>query len=130
VAPLVTPLVSAAALAERLTEHGFRPVLDLDPSANAFELTTRRTLGRILTEAATNILRCAPIGSACQITLRVDDDTATLRVVSPSTGDYEAGSGRRSDLSLGRGLRGIQERSSSPAAPSAPGRSTGTGPWP
>lgn len=110
VAPLVLPSVTAAALAHRLAERGHHPVLELDPHADDIDPTTQRTLGRILTEAATNILRYAPAGSTCQIGLRVEDTGVTLNVVSPLADNGLAGSGRRSDLSLGWGLRGVRER--------------------
>lgn len=104
-AALVSPSAVAQGLAEQLAEHGYLPVLDIDPDASSLDQTTARTLTRIMQEATTNILRYAPTGSTCQLTLGVDDAEAQLSVVSP------LGSGeRRSDLSLGWGLRGIRER--------------------
>lgn len=101
---------SVEAAGQELIENGHHPVLDVDPGADALDPTTQRTLSRILTEAATNILRYAPAGSGWHITLGLDGADATLRVVSPLWGSPAAESGRRSDLSLGWGLRGTRER--------------------
>jgi signal transduction histidine kinase len=104
--PMVTPGAEALALASRLAEHGHRAVLDVDPAAEGLDVTTQRTLTRVMQEATTNILRYAPPGSVCHYTLAVQDGGVRLSVVSPRT----AGGERRSDLSLGWGLRGIRER--------------------
>lgn len=121
--PLVTPLATAAALARQLDRNGYRAVLDIDPAADALDSTTQRTVSRIMQEAATNILRYAPAGSACSFTLVIG---RTESVVGPDqVGGGESGSVTgvrlvivsalavskvRSDLSLGWGLRGIRER--------------------
>lgn len=103
--PLGTPLASARALAGQLADHGHHLVLDIDPAANALDVTTQRTLSRIMQEAATNILRYAPTGLPCHCALAVGDTGVRLSVASPM-----ASSDRTADLSLGWGLRGIRER--------------------
>lgn len=59
-APLATPGATARALGEQLTESGHRPELEIDPLAEDLDVTTQRTLARIMQEATTNILRYAP----------------------------------------------------------------------
>lgn len=103
-APLVPPVASAEALGRRLRESGFDPVLAIDPVADALEPTTQRTLVRIMQEATTNIVRYAPSKSRCDYTLGVEGPEVILTVASLVAG------GRQSDLSLGWGLRGAQER--------------------
>lgn len=103
--PLIAPRVITQTLARRLTENGFHPVLDIDPDADDLDPTTQRTLGRIMQEATTNILRYTPAGSDCRYELLVGPEGVRLRIDSPLAGDE-----RRSDLSLGWGLRGIRER--------------------
>jgi signal transduction histidine kinase len=103
--PLITPLACADALARRLVENGYHPVLEIDPAADDVDPTTQRTLVRIMQEGATNMLRYTPAGSTCRFTLALDDDQVRLTIASP-TSPRE----RTSDLSLGWGLRGIGER--------------------
>jgi len=104
-APLTSPLAIGRALGAQLSENGHHPIVDIDPRAEDLDVTTQRTLARIMQEATTNILRYAPERSLCRYTVAVDDDGVWLSVVSPlATGE------RRSDLSLGWGLRGIRER--------------------
>jgi signal transduction histidine kinase len=105
-APVVTPRAEALALVSALADHGHRAVLDVDPAADGLDVTTQRTLTRVMQEAATNILRYAPPGSVCHYTLVIDETGVRLRVVSPRP----VGGEHRSDLSLGWGLRGIRER--------------------
>jgi signal transduction histidine kinase len=104
-APLASPSASARALVSQLAENGHHPVMDIDPEADDLDVTTQRTLTRIMQEATTNILRYAPEGSLCRYTVAVEDDGVRLSVVSPV-----ASGERGSDLSLGWGLRGIRER--------------------
>jgi signal transduction histidine kinase len=103
--PLITPLASAEVFARRLAESGYQPVLDLDPAADALDATTQRTLNRIMQEAATNILRYSPAGTACHYVLAVDTRQVRLSI-SSQLAAHES----KSDLSLGWGLRGIGER--------------------
>lgn len=103
--PLVLPSAGAETFARRLTTSGFRPTIETDPSADDLDVTTMRTLGRIMQEATTNILRYAPAGSVCRYTLVVADGQVRLSVESPMPLRD-----RRSALSLGWGLRGIAER--------------------
>jgi signal transduction histidine kinase len=103
--PLVSPLVGAQALAGRLTEGGFDPVMDIDQAADALDLTTQRSVARIMQEATTNIVRNAPAGSRCDYTLRVDQVGVRLTIASPMPARE-----CKSSLSLGWGLRGIRER--------------------
>lgn len=104
-AALVSPLAVAQGFAEQLAQHDYLPVLNVDPNASSLDQTTARTLARIMQEATTNILRYAPTGSSCQLTLGVNDTAAQLTIISQLSP-----SGRRSDLSLGWGLLGIRER--------------------
>ena len=103
-APLATPSATARALGDQLSENGHHPDLEIDPRADELDVTTQRTLARIMQEATTNILRYAPAASVCRYTVAVDDDVR-LSVVSPT-----AAGERASDLSLGWGLRGVRER--------------------
>ena len=103
--PLVLPSVGTQTLARRLEANGFQPVVDLDPAADELDVTTMRTLGRVMQEATTNILRYAPAGSTCRYALTVGEDRVQLDVVSPMPVREH-----RSALSLGWGLRGIAER--------------------
>jgi signal transduction histidine kinase len=103
--PLVTPEASAQALARRLSDNGYHPVLSIDPAAAALDSTTQRTLTRIMLEGATNVLRYTPTGSTCHFTLAIGDCGVRLAISSPLAVDV-----RSSDLSLGWGLRGIRER--------------------
>lgn len=103
--PLLTSAVNADVLARRLADHGFTPVMSVDAEVDALDDTTQRTLGRIMQEGATNILRYAPAGSRCSFTVTVAGDQVRLAITSPRTPG-----GRASDVSLGWGLRGIRER--------------------
>ena len=103
--PLTSPATSGQALARRLADSGFHLDLDLDPAAEALDDTTKRTLGRIMQEAATNIARYTPAGATCRYDLTVDRTGVRLVITSP-LGEVEP----HSDLSLGWGLRGIRER--------------------
>ena len=104
-APLASPLATGRALGEQLAEQGHRPVMEIDPRADELDVTTQRTLMRIMQEATTNILRYAPAGARCRCTVTIDGDGVRLCVVSPL-----AAGERVCDLSLGWGLRGIRER--------------------
>ncbi len=103
--PLVLPSAGAESIARRLAATGFEPVITMDPEADELDVTTKRTLGRIMQEATTNIVRYAPAGSVCRFALTVADEQVRLRVSSPL-----AARERRSPLSLGWGLRGVAER--------------------
>lgn len=103
--PLVLPSSAADTFARRLTASGFRPEVVADRVADDLDATTHRTLGRIMQEATTNIVRYAPAGSTCQYALSVTDDSVQLVVASPLP--VREG---KSALSLGWGLRGIAER--------------------
>jgi len=101
------PTAVASAMAAELGRHGHRPRLDIDPAADTLDETSRRTLGRALQEATTNVLRHAAPGSECRIALGVGPRAATLTVTNPVA--PSAGS-RAADLSTGLGLRGLRER--------------------
>jgi signal transduction histidine kinase len=102
---LTSPRATARALGEQLTASGHHPEMEIDPRADTLDVTTQRTLARIMQEATTNILRYAPARAVCSYAVTVDGDGVRLRVTSPlATGE------RGSDLSLGWGLRGIRER--------------------
>ena len=103
--PLVLSSAGADTFARRLSASGFRPEVVADRKADDLDATTQRTLGRIMQEATTNILRYAPAGSRCSYALSVDDDRVSLSVTSPLPVRED-----RSAFSLGWGLRGIAER--------------------
>jgi signal transduction histidine kinase len=103
--PLVLPSTGAERFARHLSASGFHPVIEVDRSADDLDATTMRTLGRIMQEATTNIVRYAPAGSACRYALDVAEDRVRLTVLSSMPVQD-----RRSMLSLGWGLRGIAER--------------------
>lgn len=103
--PLLRSTTHADALAGQLRDHGYRAELAVDPAADALDATTQRTLGRIMQESVTNILRYAPAGSRCRFDLGVEDGVVRLAITNPRPAD-----GRGSDLSLGWGLRGVRER--------------------
>ncbi len=92
-------------LARLLDESGRRVRVDIDPSADRLDAATAGTLGRVVREASTNILRYAPAGASCRVLVTTAGAGVRLEVAS------ELGAERRaSDYSTGRGLAGLAER--------------------
>ena len=77
--------------------------LTLEPGVDEADEVLQRAMGRVLTEAVTNVLRHAPARASCAIRLTTGDERLRLTVRS----DLGA---PRMGLSTGRGLRGIEER--------------------
>ena len=77
--------------------------LTLEPGVDEADEVLQRAMGRVLTEAVTNVLRHAPARASCAIRLTAGDERLRLTVRS----DLGA---PRMGLSTGRGLRGIEER--------------------
>lgn len=77
----------------------------VDPAIDGTDPTTRRTLTRIVREATTNILRYAPPGSGCAVTIGVLHGEVSLTITNllPVVP-------RHSEHSTGLGLVGLEER--------------------
>lgn len=102
---LIAPTVVARSVADQLTHHGFRPIMEVDAEADNLDETTQRTVARILQESAVNIVRYAPAGSTCHYRLPVLSDQVTVTVESPLAEQL-----RDSSWSTGWGLMGLRER--------------------
>lgn len=94
---------AAGSLAGTLEEGGIHVTLTLEPGVDEADEVLQRAMGRVLTEAVTNVLRHAPARASCAIRLTTGDERLRLTVRS----DLGA---PRMGLSTGRGLRGIEER--------------------
>lgn len=101
----LTPSGTVDAAAATLTEAGHRVRSQVDPAIDGTDPTTRRTLTRIVREATTNILRYAPPGSACDVTIGVRRGEVWLSITNPLPAVP-----RPSEHSTGLGLVGLDER--------------------
>nr|WP_306438942.1 histidine kinase [Kocuria sediminis] len=97
-------------LAASLRDLRFDPQVALTGDLEATPTTVRGTAARILQEAVTNIIKYAPRGSRCLISVAADDHELKLRVTNPLPRSSPHAAGRSSELSSGLGLRGITER--------------------
>ena len=97
-------------LAASLRDLRFDPQVELTGDLEATPTTVRGTAARILQEAVTNIIKYAPRGSRCLISVATDDHELKLRVTNPLPRSSPHAAGRPSELSSGLGLRGIAER--------------------
>ncbi|MGQ1839185.1 sensor histidine kinase [Kocuria turfanensis] len=97
-------------LAASLRDLRFDPQVELTGDLEATPTTVRGTAARILQEAVTNIIKYAPRGSRCLISVAADDHELKLRVTNPLPRSSPHAAGRSSELSSGLGLRGIAER--------------------
>ncbi|WP_062735110.1 sensor histidine kinase [Kocuria turfanensis] len=97
-------------LAASLRDLRFDPQVELTGDLEATPTTVRGTAARILQEAVTNIIKYAPRGSRCLISVATDDHELKLRVTNPLPRSSPHAAGRSSELSSGLGLRGITER--------------------
>ncbi|MFV0460284.1 MAG: sensor histidine kinase, partial [Actinomycetales bacterium] len=102
---VVPPTITMECLANDLLAHGFTVRHRIDPAADALDPMTTRTITRILQEATTNILRHSTPGTPCSYTLTLDQDAVTLSIDSQMSRTRDRGA-----LSLGYGLRGLEER--------------------
>ena len=96
--------IARAALAEHLSQQGYRSTARLDPRADTRDATSQRTQVRALQESVTNVLRYARPGSTCHLALVVRV-AADLRVSSELSAARRPG-----DPSSGWGLRTLRER--------------------
>ncbi|MGQ1796383.1 sensor histidine kinase [Kocuria oceani] len=99
-----------ASLAASLRDLRFDPQVQLSGDLEATPTTVRGTAARILQEAVTNIIKYAPRGSFCVISVAADDHELKLRVTNPLPRSSPHAPDRPSELSSGLGLRGIAER--------------------
>ena len=73
----------AQAVARKLSDDGYQPVLSIDSATDALASTTQRTLTRIMLQGATNILRYTPAGPRATSPLAVGDCGVRLAITSP-----------------------------------------------
>ncbi|MGX5356983.1 sensor histidine kinase [Kocuria sp. KH4] len=97
-------------LAASLRDLRFDPQVALTGDLEATPTTVRGTAARILQESVTNIIKYAPRGSRCLISVAADDHELKLRVTNPLPRSSPHAGSRSSELSSGLGLRGITER--------------------
>lgn len=88
-----------------LRDTGRRVDASIDPAVDHVEGTTRHTIARIASEAATNIVRYAPPDGTVRVTVVCLVDGVSLAVSSPLDGVV-----RTSPDSTGNGLLGLRER--------------------
>lgn len=101
--------VAAASLVETLEQHGYRPVAELDPALTGIDAPTQHLVVRILQECSTNILRYAPTGSPCRLSVESVPGAVRIRAsspLSPPTAPVRS----VALLSSGFGLTGLGER--------------------
>lgn len=99
----LAPTAVAIMWRDRLTEAGFAPTVKVPGDADHLGLTVQATITRTLDVTGRNILRHAPAGSRCTITVRISPTQVDLRVVSRL-------SPRPQPPSSGRQLRALGER--------------------
>ncbi len=107
-AEVLPPTRVAHDVASTLRDHGHHVDVRVSDDADRLEASQQVTISRVLQEAATNILRHAPSGAACQIAVDVFPRRIVVDVRSPVR-DPGASTPLEA-LSLGYGLRGIRER--------------------
>lgn len=102
---LAKPSAAARELSQRLLEHRFEVTSSIDPAADKLPEVVQRTIGRVMQEATTNILRYAAPETHCHYTLTVAASGISLEVTNqlPTTS-------HTSTLSTGYGLKGVAER--------------------
>lgn len=103
--PTVAPVQHARSAAATLEAAGHPVRMTVDLECDVADPTTSATIGRVLREATTNILRYAPPGSPCVITLATDSTTVGVEVLSALPQQH-----RTSADSTGLGLAGLRER--------------------
>lgn len=96
-------------LSASLTASGFSVTVKTVDGFDKLPTSVRGTAARILQEASTNIIKYAPAGSECLLSLTTDSNSVMIRTENelqhsyrPSYGEYP--------LTSGYGLHGIQER--------------------
>jgi len=96
-------------LSASLTAAGFSVTVNTLDGFDTLPTTVRGTAARILQEASTNIIKYAPAGSACLLSLTRDANSVMVRTENelqhsrgPEYGEYP--------MTSGYGLHGIQER--------------------
>ena len=97
-------------LTASLRDLEFQPEVVITGNLETMPTTLRGTAARILQEAATNIIKYAPRGTACRIEVKADERELCLNVTNPLPGRGGDPGGSPSELSSGLGLRGITER--------------------
>lgn len=103
--PPAQPHQLAVQLADDLTGQGFRTEFAVSHETARLDPPMQRTVGRVMQEATTNILRYAPPGATCRYVLDVGPTTLRLRIENSL-----AAARRSSTLSMGWGLLGLGER--------------------
>lgn len=101
----LTPSRAAEAVATTLRNAGHEVELDVAADADDSDPTTQRTVSRILREATTNILRYAPVDSACEIAVTTSPQWLTVQVANPLPREPVS-----HPHSTGLGLVGLAER--------------------
>lgn len=101
-----SPTETAQVVAASILDAGHALVMEgVDPSLDDLEAPARHTLVRILREAGTNILRYAPPGAPCRITVSLSPASLAIEARNPLGPDTV-----RSPEATGWGLAGLRER--------------------
>lgn len=100
----IPPTQAGADAQVTLVKAGFEPEVRVPASADALEMTTQRTLSRLIAETVANQVAHAPAGARCLIEVRVSDHQVSLeaRNALPPALDAEP--------RPGWGLTGLRER--------------------
>ncbi|MFV0428566.1 MAG: hypothetical protein ACK5KO_03950 [Arachnia sp.] len=100
-----TPRQAAGSAGHALRLAGFHPSVEVGPGADRLDASAATTLGRILREGTTNVIRYAEPGSACLVRVAPSPHEINVEILSRL-----ASQPRADQHSGGNGLRGLQER--------------------
>ena len=92
-----------------LEAAGFSVDMHADSSFDRVPTTVRGTAARILQEATTNIIKYAPVGSACSMHVTLQNKSLVIRTHNALAHARRAAQDE-SPMASGYGLHGIQER--------------------
>lgn len=96
-------------LSASLTAAGFSVTVNTVDGFEKLPTSVRGTAARILQEASTNIIKYAPAGSTCLLSLTTDVNSVMIRTENELQQSYRSDDGEF-PMTSGYGLHGIQER--------------------
>ncbi|WP_129699594.1 sensor histidine kinase [Kocuria carniphila] len=96
-------------LSASLTAAGFSVTVNTVDGFEKLPTSVRGTAARILQEASTNIIKYAPAGSTCLLSLTTDANSVMIRTENKLQQSYRSDDGEF-PMTSGYGLHGIQER--------------------
>lgn len=96
-------------LSASLTAAGFSVTVNTVDGFEKLPTSVRGTAARILQEASTNIIKYAPAGSTCLLSLTTDANSVMIRTENELQQSYRSDDGEF-PMTSGYGLHGIQER--------------------